>query len=47
MMNLVDNLTSLLGHIVEILPKLISILTSVGDMAQKLADTLKAFGSTK
>jgi hypothetical protein len=46
MMKIVDTVTNVLAHVIELVPKAISILQAVGDMAQKLADTLKSFGST-
>ena len=47
MMNFLNAATNILAHIVELVPMVISVLTAVGDMAQKLADSLKSFGATK
>jgi hypothetical protein len=46
-MKLLDTVTNLLAHAVEVIPKIMEILQSVGDMAQKLADVLKSFGAPK
>jgi hypothetical protein len=47
MMKIVDTLTNVLAHVIELVPQAIAVLTAVGDMAQKLADALKGFGSSK